>query len=225
MSSTLLSTASSTEPAAEPTADGTPVPLRRFSAEALTALTTEHYTLQSARAGTTHESNGRASLYLASVGGGVVALAFVAESTGISSAPARLFAATVLAALILMGLITHQRLVHLAVEDAVLAQAIARIRGGYVHAAPEITPYLLLPTHDGRAGALHNTGVAHSRWHHLSHMAVMVAVVVAAVTGTAAAMVTRTAGAGLDTAIPVGVSAAALTVLALTGRQIHAWHR
>lgn len=205
--------------------DGAPVPLRRLSAEALTALTTEHYTLQSARAATTHESNGRASLYLASVGGGVVALAYVADSTGTSSTPARLFAATVLAALILMGLITHQRLVHLAIEDAVLAQAIARIRKGYVSAAPEISPYLLLPTLDDRAGTLHNTGVAHSRWHHLSHMAVMVAVVLGAVTGTAAAMTARAVDAELSTAVPAGVGAAVLTVLALTARQIRAWHR
>lgn len=205
--------------------DDAPVPLRRLSGEALTALTTEHYTLQSARAATTHESNGRASLYLASVGGGVVALAYVADSTGTSSAPARLFAATVLAALLLTGLITHQRLVHLAIEDAVLAQAIARIRNGYLLVAPEIAPYLLLPALDDRAGTLHNTGVAHSRWHHLSHMAVMVAVVVSAVTGTAAAMAARAAGAELSTTVPVGVSAAILTVLTLTGRQIHAWHR
>jgi hypothetical protein len=203
----------------------TPVPLRTFSAAALSALTTEHYTLQSARAATTHESNGRASLYLASVAGGVVALAFVAESTGTTSPSARLFAATVLSALVLMGLLTHQRLVHLAVEDAVLGQAIARIRGSYVHAAPEIAPYLLLPTADDRAGVLHNTGVAHSAWHHLSHMAVMIAVVVAAVTGTAAAMAAHAAAPTLAVAVPAGVITAALTVLALTGRQIRAWNR
>ena len=206
------------------TADA-PAPPRPITPEGLTALTTEHYTLQSARAATIHESNGRASLYLASVGGGVIALAFVAESTGTSSAPARLFAATVLTALMLMGLITHQRLVHLAVEDAVLGQAIARIRGSYVRAAPEIAPYLLLPTLDDRAGVLHNTGVAHGPWHHLSHMAVMAAVVVAAVTGTAAAMASQAAGAGLSAAVPAGVAAAVLTLLALTTRQVRAWHR
>jgi hypothetical protein len=202
-----------------------PVPLRPFSPAALSALTTEHYTLQSARAATTHESNGRASLYLASVAGGVVALAFVAESTGTTSPSARLFAATVLAALVLMGLLTHQRLVHLAVEDAVLGQAIARIRSSYVHAAPEIAPYLLLPTADDRAGVLHNTGVAHSAWHHLSHMAVMIAVVVSAVTATAAAMAAHAAAPDLAVAIPAGVVTAALTVLVLTGRQIRAWNR
>ena len=213
------------EPAAASTDSTTSVPLRPFSPAALSALTTEHYTLQSARAATTHESNGRASLYLASVAGGVVALAFVAESTGTTSPSARLFAATVLAALVLMGLLTHQRLVHLAVEDAVLGQAIARIRSSYLHAAPEIAPYLLLPTADGRDGVLHNTGVAHSAWHHLSHMAVMIAVAVAAVTGTAAAMAAHAAAPELSLAVPAGVITAALTVIALTGRQVRAWNR
>ena len=199
-------------------------PGRPLSAEGLTALTTEHYTLQSARAATTHESNGRASLYLASVGGGVVALAYVADTHGTSSAPAQLFAATVLAALLLMGLLTHQRLVHLAVEDAVLAQAIAAVRSAYLHAAPEIGPYLLLPTSDGRDGVLHSSG-AHGRWHHLSHMAVMVAVVVAAVTGTAAATVADAVGASLGSTVPAGVGTALLALLSLTGRQVRAWHR
>ena len=210
---------------ATPSDGADPVPLRPFSPAALSALTTEHYTLQSARAATTHESNGRASLYLASVAGGVVALAFVTESTGTTSTSARLFAATVLAALVLMGLLTHQRLVHLAVEDAVLAQAIARIRSSYLHAAPEIAPYLLLPTADSRTGVLHNTGVAHSAWHHLSHMAVMIAVVVAAVTGVGAAMAAHAAAPELSVAVPAGVVTALLTALVLTGRQIRAWHR
>jgi len=203
----------------------TPVPLRPFSPEALTVLSTEHYTLQSAGAATTNESNRRASLYLASVGGGVVALALVAESTGTTSASARLFATSVLAALVLMGLLTHQRLVHLTVEDAVLGQAIARIRSSHLHAAPEIAPYLLLPTADDRAGVLHNTGVAHSGWHHLSHMAVMVTVVVSAVTGTATAMAANAIAPDLAVAVPAGVTTAALTVLALTCRQIRAWYR
>lgn len=193
------------------------------SPEGMTALTTEHYTLQSARAATTHESNGRASLYLASVGGGVVALAYVADSTGAGSTASRLFATTVLTALTLMGLLTHQRLVHLAVEDATLAQAIGRIRGGYLHIAPEISRYLLLPAADDRTGAVHNTGVPHSRWHHLSHMAVMVAVVVSAVIGTAAAMASFGGGTPTAASVAAGGLTAALTLAWLLHRQIAAW--
>lgn len=188
------------------------------------ALTTEHYTLQSARAATTHESNGRASLYLASVGGSVIALAYVADSTGSGSTASRLFAATVLSVLTLMGLLTHQRLVHLAVEDATLAQAIARVRSGYRQIAPELDKWMLLPAGDGRDSAVHNTGVPHSRWHHLSHMAVMVAVVVAAVTGTAAAVTALAAGAPTAGGVTAGVVTATLTFAWLLHRQISAWN-
>lgn len=194
-----------------------------LSAEGLTALTTEHYTLQSARAATTHESNGRASLYLASVAGGVIALTYVADSTGAGSTASRLFAATVLTALTLMGLLTHQRLVHLAVEDATLAQAIGRIRRGYLDIAPDIAGYLLLAAADDRDGAVHNGGVPHSRWHHLSHMAVMVAVVVSAVLGTGAAMTAFAGGSPTAAGVAVGAATAAVTFAGLVRRQVRAW--
>jgi hypothetical protein len=194
------------------------------SVEGLTALTTEHYTLQSARAATTHESNGRASLYLASVAGGVIALTYVADSTGAGSTASRLFAATVLTALTLMGLLTHQRLVHLAVEDATLAQAIGRIRGGYLALAPDIAGYLLLPAADDRDGAVHSAGVPHSRWHHLSHMAVMVAVVVSAVLGTGAAMTAFASGSATAAGVALGAATATATFAVLVRRQVRAWH-
>jgi hypothetical protein len=139
--------------------------------------------------------------------------------------PLRPFSPAALSALTTEHLLTHQRLVHLAVEDAVLGQAIARIRSSYVHAAPDIAPYLLLATADDRAGVLHNTGFAHSSWHHLSHMAVMIAVVVAAVTATAAAMAAHAAAPDVAVAVPTGAITAVLTVLSLTGRQIRAWNR
>ena len=45
----------------------------------MSALTTEHYTLQSARSSTITEANGRSSLFLSAVSGATVALALVAQ--------------------------------------------------------------------------------------------------------------------------------------------------
>lgn len=42
-------------------------------------LTTEHFTLQTAKAATIAEANGRSSLFLATVSSGVVALAFIGQ--------------------------------------------------------------------------------------------------------------------------------------------------
>jgi hypothetical protein len=49
----------------------------------VTFVTTEHFTLQGARAATIAESTGRASMFLASVSGGLVALGLVATAADV----------------------------------------------------------------------------------------------------------------------------------------------
>ena len=51
-------------------------------APAISFITTEHFTLQGARSQTISESTGRASMFLASVSGGLVAWGLVATATG-----------------------------------------------------------------------------------------------------------------------------------------------
>ena len=45
------------------------------------ALTTEHFTLQTARSATIADNNGRSALYLTTVSSAVVALAFIGQLT------------------------------------------------------------------------------------------------------------------------------------------------
>jgi hypothetical protein len=49
-------------------------------------VTTEHFTLQGARAATTAESTGRATMFLGSVSAGLVALGLIATATRIGTA-------------------------------------------------------------------------------------------------------------------------------------------
>ena len=59
-------------------------PQRHWSANAccqLMALTTEHFTLQTARSATIADNNGRSALYLTTVSSAVVALAFIGQLT------------------------------------------------------------------------------------------------------------------------------------------------
>jgi hypothetical protein len=49
-------------------------------------VTTEHFVLQAARAATIAESNGRATMFLAAVSGGLVALGLVATASSLGSA-------------------------------------------------------------------------------------------------------------------------------------------
>src|SRR5262245_47019579 len=74
--------------------------------ELLTALTTEHFTLQGARSQTASESASRASLYILSVSSTLVALGFIGVGRTFD-----VFALTVLPTLYLLGVFTFVRVV------------------------------------------------------------------------------------------------------------------
>jgi hypothetical protein len=69
---------------------------------AVTALTTEHFNLQSARMGTITEANGRATLYLGTLSSSVIAIAFVGQANQLGDA-FYLFALTLLPPVFLLG--------------------------------------------------------------------------------------------------------------------------
>lgn len=81
----------------------------------LAALTTEHFTLQTARNATISDSTGRSALYLSTVSSAVVALAFIGQVSRVG-APFRVFALVLLPALFVLGLLTYARLIESAIE-------------------------------------------------------------------------------------------------------------
>ena len=125
----------------------------------LQALTTEHFTLQTARAATIADSNGRSALYLATVSSAVVALAFIGQVAQLRRA-FFLFALALLPALVLLGVLTYLRLVQTAVEDLFYARAINRIRRHYVDLDPDGARWFLLCGFDDPAGVLAAMGLA-----------------------------------------------------------------
>jgi hypothetical protein len=72
-------------------------------------VTTEHFTLQGARAATVAEANGRADVFLGAVSGGLVALGLLAAVTLDHSVPAAVAAGLLAAAAALAGLMRFQR--------------------------------------------------------------------------------------------------------------------
>jgi len=112
---------------------------RASSGEILTMMTTEHYNLQGASAATISESNGRASLFLSTVSGTLLALSFV-------------------------GLVTFVRALETAVANILYLLGINRIRHYYTEVAPEIAPYFVLSTHDDNAGAMNSVGGKRHDW-------------------------------------------------------------
>jgi hypothetical protein len=105
---------------------------------AVTVLTTEHFTFQGARAATIAESTGRATMFLTSVSGGLVALGLVATAAGVGAA-FYAFALVLLPTLALVGLVTFDRVLQSGVEDLGYARRIVRLRAFYFDAAPELT--------------------------------------------------------------------------------------
>jgi len=87
---------------------------------AVTALTTEHFNLQSARMGTITEANGRATLYLGTLSSAVIAIAFVGQANQLGDT-FYLFALTLLPPVFLLGVFSFLRLVQTSIEDMVYA--------------------------------------------------------------------------------------------------------
>jgi hypothetical protein len=166
----------------------------------LQALTTEHFTLQTARSATIMETNGRSALFLSTVSSAVVALAFIGQVAD-DSQPFFLFALAVLPTLFFLGLLTYLRLAQNAGEDLELDPA-----------APS---WFLLSGHDDIHGATANMRLAASSRHLLSHAATMVAVTTSMIGGVFVALAVGGLGAGR---VPVAVAAAAgvLVSVALT---------
>jgi hypothetical protein len=103
----------------------------------LSALTTEHFVLQTAASATVSESAARASIYILALSSSLVATGFVVQSRE-AFGP---FIASVLPAVFLLGLFTVIRLVDVTLEYQHCLRGIAHIRGYYRTLAPEAADY------------------------------------------------------------------------------------
>jgi hypothetical protein len=124
----------------------------------LTALTTEHFTLQGARSQTMSESSARASLYVFSVSSTLIALGFISQVSAVGDL-FNAFALAVLPTLYVLGVVTFIRLVECGAEDFRYGMAINRIRGYYQEVAGERADLFLLSGHDDAAGVFQNMGI------------------------------------------------------------------
>jgi hypothetical protein len=167
----------------------------------LTALTTEHFTLQGARAQTAGESASRASLYILSVSSTLVALGFI----GPSGRPFDVFALTVLPTLYLLGVFTFVRVVECSAEDYRYGVAINRIRNYYKRIAGEQAALFLLSGHDDGRGVFANAALPLEGRRHYFSFATVVAVINSVVGGSAIAIALGAiAGASLGVAAAAG---------------------
>jgi hypothetical protein len=178
----------------------------------LTALTTEHFTLQGARSQTMSESSARAALFIGAVSSTLVALGFLAPGGDTFNA----FALTVLPTLYLLGVFTFVRLVECGAEDFRYALAINRIRGYYKQLAGDEAKLFLLSGHDDGRGVFANASVPHDGRTQYFTFGTVVAVIDSVVGGSAVAIALGAfVDASLGPAAGVGGAVAILSVAAL----------
>jgi hypothetical protein len=188
----------------------------------VTFVTTEHFTLQGARAATIAESTGRATMFLSSVSGGLVALGLVATATRAGTA-FYAFGLVILPTLAFVGVVTFERTLQSGIEDHGYGRRIARLRAYYFDYAPELTGYLLSVEPRERLAV---QGLSGGWAQNYRTVAGMIAVVTAVLTGSTAGLI---AGVAADHSLAVAFAAGApvglITLAVLMRYQQQTWQR
>jgi hypothetical protein len=183
----------------------------------LSALVTEHFVVQSQRGVESSEAASRASLYLATLSGAMIALGFVSGTDHLAA-----FLGALIPIVFLLGVVTFARLVALEVQDFGWLRDIQRIRNYYRQLAPgAVTFFSELDLDDPRA-LVASLGLRPGPWQLLSTAAALIAVVNSAVGGVGAAVAASGLGLPAAGSIALGVAVAALMVLASLAWQ---WRR
>ncbi len=124
---------------------------------ALQILTTEHWSLLTARSLAYNEAFTRGGMFLAFLSTSFVALALVSQAMSFQDS-FLIIAAIVLAFDVIIGLTTYARIIGANQDDLRALHGMARIRHGYTQIAPIVEPYFTTGTHDDVRGAMLSYG-------------------------------------------------------------------
>lgn len=189
---------------------------------ALAILSTEHWSLLSARSLVYNESFARTGMFLTFLSASTVALALVAQAMGFDR-DFLLFATAILGFDLFIALATLGRIESASSEDLRSIQGMNRIRHAYLEIAPGLGDYFISSKYDDMPGILSTYGessegesIIGSAIHGLTTMPGMVAAISAALGGLLAAVLALDFGAVPEVAAIVGlVAGVAILALAL----------
>jgi hypothetical protein len=178
---------------------------------ALTILTTEHWSLLSARGLVYNEAFARGGMFVSFLSATLVALGLVSTATGFS-AQFLVVVAVVFGLDLFVGLATLGRVASANSEDIRFLQGMARLRHAYHETVPGLEPYFITSPYDDAPGILGMYGARPSdvmtssrSLHGFTTIAGMIGVITAAVAAALVAVVFALFGAGSGLVIVVGL--------------------
>ncbi|WP_416417415.1 hypothetical protein [Paenarthrobacter aromaticivorans] len=115
-------------------------------------LATEHWSLLASRSTTQGEVLTRISMFLTFTSASLLSVALVGQATQFSEA-FRAFALTILTIDLMVGLLTHIRVMSVGMEDLMYVIAMNRLRAAYVDLDPGVARYLMAGSHDDEEGS------------------------------------------------------------------------
>jgi hypothetical protein len=187
-----------------------PDALRDDPQAAVAFLTTEHFNLASARAGTISETNGRASVFLGSVSAGLVAVAFAGQT---SRTALYTLGLVLFPVLFFLGVVTFERALQASIDDTHFMLRINRIRRFYLEASPGLAPYMARPAATEQVSDVLRTETYGSRWQLLLSIVGALAVINSVLLGVIVGFLVAALTDGeLWAATPVGLVAFAVSV-------------
>jgi hypothetical protein len=124
---------------------------------AIQILSTEHWSLLSARSLAYNEAFTRGGMFLTFLSMSFVALALFSSAMSFGE-DFLTVAAVVLAFDLIIGLATYGRIIGANSDDLRAVHGMARIRHGYTQIAPVVAPYFTSGTHDDLAGVMVSYG-------------------------------------------------------------------
>jgi len=181
------------------------------------AVTTEHFSLQSARNAIATESVGRATIYLGTVSSVLIAMGFIGQLLQLSPM-FMLIGVVLLGALFALGVATSVRLTQLGIDDMACQRAINRLRHWYLESSPELSDYFMMSDRDDVSGMGRNETTSRSGWQFLFAITGTLALINSVIGAVALAIILH---AGFDVRLRFCMMvAAAFAVVSVT---FHAW--
>jgi len=202
----------------DPTAPGPP---HLADPRAIQILSTEHWSLLTARSLVYNETFTRGGMFLTLLSASLVALGFVYQGGGGGGTDFPLIVVAVLALDLFVGFATLGRIINASNEEIRALQAMNRIRHAYIEMVPTLEPYFSTGSHDDIGSVLEIYGGSPARpnglqnmLHGLTTMPGMLAVLNASIAGGLAAAVVVAFGGDSRFALVVGMLVGVTTVVA-----------